>query len=215
MVYASSKRLVDVIGAVAGLTVLAVPMLIIAWLIPRKIGAGGPFFRQIRPGLHGRHFEVIKFRTMREDYGSGGQPLPDADRTPPFGWFLRRYSLDELPQLFNVLRGEMSLVGPRPLLVEYLDRYPPQYCRRHDVPPGITGWAQINGRDFVTFGQRLDLDVWYVDHRSLVLDVKILWLTLVRVLTKPKIAPLDQAISEVDDIGLHPSSDAGNHGRPE
>lgn len=206
LAYAIVKRLLDMSVALTVLVLLALPLLIIGLIIPRKLGPGGPFFRQVRPGLNDRPFSVIKFRTMREAYGADGQPLSDPDRTPPFGWFLRQRSIDELPQLINVLRGEMSLVGPRPLLMEYLDRYPPQYRRRHDVLPGITGWAQINGRDFATFKQRLDMDVWYVENRSMLLDLKILLLTLRLVLAKPKIAPLDQTMEEVDDLGLHPAT---------
>ena len=204
--YRLVKRLLDVAVAVLALTVLAIPLLVVALLITRTLGPGGPFFRQVRPGLNERPFRVLKFRTMREAYDAAGEPLPDIDRTPPFGWFLRRHSIDELPQLINVLRGEMSLVGPRPLLIEYVERYPLEYRRRHDVLPGITGWAQINGRDFATFKQRLDMDLWYVDHRSLATDLKILWLTVTRVVLRPSIAPLDQDIAEVDDLGLHAST---------
>ena len=206
LAYGLGKRLLDITVALIVLALLALPLLIIALIIPRRLGPGGPFFRQVRPGLHGRPFSVIKFRTMREAYGADGQPLSDPDRTPPFGWFLRRHSIDELPQLINVLRGEMSLVGPRPLLMEYLDRYPPQYRRRHDVLPGITGWAQVNGRDFATFKQRLDMDVWYVERRSMRLDMRILLLTLRLVLFRAQIAPLDQTMEEVDDLGLHPAT---------
>jgi len=204
--YVALKRLLDVSVAVVVLVVLAVPLGVVAFIITRTLGPGGPFFRQVRPGLDERPFSVIKFRTMREAYDAAGEPLPDVDRTPPFGWFLRRHSIDELPQLINVLRGEMSLVGPRPLLLEYVERYPLEYRRRHDVLPGITGWAQINGRDFATFRQRLDMDLWYVDHRSLATDLKILWLTVTRVVFRPSIAPLDQDIAEVDDLGLHAST---------
>ena len=206
LAYGFGKRLLDITVALTVLALLALPLLIIALIIPRRLGPGGPFFRQVRPGLHGRPFSVIKFRTMREAYGADGQPLSDPDRTPPFGWFLRRHSIDELPQLINVLRGEMSLVGPRPLLMEYLDRYPPQYRRRHDVLPGITGWAQVNGRDFATFKQRLEMDVWYAERRSMLLDVRILLRTLRLVLVRPQIAPLDQTMEEVDDLGLHPAT---------
>ena len=206
LAYGFGKRLLDITVALTVLALLALPLLIIALIIPRKLGPGGPFFRQVRPGLHGRPFSVIKFRTMREAYGADGQPLSDPDRTPQFGWFLRRHSIDELPQLINVLRGEMSLVGPRPLLMEYLDRYPPQDRRRHDVLPGITGWAQVNGRDFATFKQRLEMDVWYAERRSMLLDVRILLRTLRLVLVRPQIAPLDQTMEEVDDLGLHPAT---------
>ena len=205
--YGSMKRLLDLGVAVVAIVILAFPLLVVAALITRKLGPGGPFFRQVRPGLGERPFRVLKFRTMREAYDDAGEPLPDIDRTPPLGWFLRRHSIDELPQMINVLRGEMSLVGPRPLLLEYLDRYPPEYRRRHDVLPGITGWAQVNGRDFATFKQRLDMDLWYVDHRSLATDLKILWLTVTRVVLKPSIAPLDQDMAAVDDLGLYRPTD--------
>lgn len=203
-----AKRVLDITAAAVGLVILAPLFVVLAWLIQRRIGPGSPFFRQRRPGLHGRPFDVVKFRTMTNEVDAAGVLLSDAARTPPFGWLLRRFSVDELPQLVNVLRGEMSLVGPRPLLLEYLDRYPQRYLRRHDVRPGITGWAQVHGRDFATFGQRLDMDVWYVENWSLVLDLRILWMTLTMVLCRPRIAPLEQEMDEVDDVGLHPESAA-------
>lgn len=204
--YGILKRSLDLILATFALLVLALPLLVIAVLITRRLGPGGAFFKQVRPGLHGRPFTVVKFRTMREAFDAEGRPLPQSERTPAFGWFLRRLSIDEIPQLINVVRGEMSLVGPRPLLLEYLDRYPDAYARRHDVLPGITGWAQVHGRDFVTFSKRLEMDVWYVENRSLILDLRILWLTLIMVLLRPQVAPIDQSMDEVDDIGLHPST---------
>jgi lipopolysaccharide/colanic/teichoic acid biosynthesis glycosyltransferase len=139
-------------------------------------------FRQQRPGRHGAVFQVLKFRTMSQRRGSDGEPLPDALRLGRLGRFLRASSLDELPELINVLRGEMSLVGPRPLLVEYLPRYNPHQARRHEVRPGITGWAQVKGRNALSWPQKFDLDVWYVDHHSLMLDFKILMLTIRQVL---------------------------------
>jgi lipopolysaccharide/colanic/teichoic acid biosynthesis glycosyltransferase len=139
-------------------------------------------FRQVRPGYRGAPFEVLKFRTMRDACDRDGKPLPDAERLTPLGRFLRRTSLDELPQLWNVVRGEMSLVGPRPLLMEYLDRYSPEQARRHDVKPGITGLAQINGRNAIPWEHKFDLDVWYVDHWSLWLDLRILIGTVRKVL---------------------------------
>lgn len=138
-------------------------------------------FRQVRPGLHGRPFEMIKFRTMRDATGPDGQPLPDADRLTAFGRWLRATSLDELPELWNVLKGDMSLVGPRPLLMEYLSLYTPEQARRHEVRPGITGWAQVNGRNALSWDQKFALDVWYVDRHTLWLDVKIIVLTLRRI----------------------------------
>ncbi len=144
---------------------------------------GSPvLFRQQRPGLRGEPFTLYKFRTMSEQCGANGGPLSDELRLTEFGGVLRRFSLDELPQLFNVLKGDMSLVGPRPLLMEYLPLYTPEQARRHAVRPGITGWAQINGRNAVNWEERFRLDVWYVDHRSFRLDLRILWLTLLRVL---------------------------------
>ena len=202
------KRLLDLVVAIAALVILAPVLLVIASMIRRKIGPGSPFFVQTRPGRHGRPINVVKFRSMLDARDDDGRPLPDAERTPPFGWFLRRYSIDELPQLINVVRGNMSLVGPRPLLLEYLERYPTEYLRRHDVLPGITGWAQIHGRDFATFSERLDMDLWYVDHWSFALDLRILWKTLLMILFQPRIAPIDQSMDEVDDLGLHHASGA-------
>lgn len=154
-------------------------------------------FRQKRPGLGGRVFTVRKFRTMREAMGADGKPLPDSERLTSLGRFLRASSLDELPQLWSVVTGEMSLVGPRPLLVQYLDRYTPEQARRHEVKPGITGWAQVNGRNAVDWDRRLEMDVWYVDHWSLLLDLKILWMTVRKVLTRDGVtAPGEATVSE-------------------
>ena len=175
------KRVMDVSIASLALIMLSIPMLIAACAVRLKMG-GPVLFRQLRPGLKGRPFEVLKFRTMTDARDERGQPLPDEQRLTATGRWLRRLSLDELPQLINVLRGDMSLVGPRPLLMEYLPLYTPEQARRHDVPPGITGWAQVNGRNAVDWEERFRLDVWYVDHQSLWLDLKILGLTLARVL---------------------------------
>ncbi|GIV65817.1 MAG: sugar transferase [Chloroflexota bacterium] len=177
------KRIFDLVLTTAGM-VIALPLMgVIALLIWLK--EGGPvLFRQPRPGLGGRIFTLYKFRTMREAVDKNGNPLPDGERLTPLGRFLRSTSLDELPELFNVLRGEMSLVGPRPLLVEYLPRYTPEQARRHEVLPGMTGWAQINGRNALTWEEKFRLDVWYVDHWSLWLDVKILAITLWKVLRR-------------------------------
>ncbi|MDV7213610.1 sugar transferase [Azotobacter beijerinckii] len=177
------KRLFDLLAAALGLLLLAPALLVLAWLVRRRIGAP-VLFRQIRPGLHGRPFELLKFRSMREALDEHGQLLPDAERLTPFGRFLRASSLDELPELWNVLRGDMSLVGPRPLLIEYLPLYTPEQARRHAVRPGITGWAQVNGRNALSWEEKFRLDVWYVDHRSLRLDLHILLLTLKRVLAR-------------------------------
>lgn len=178
-----AKRSMDVLVAGMALLLLALPLLVLASLV--RVRLGSPvLFRQVRPGLHGRPFMMVKFRTMTEERGADGELLPDALRLTPFGRFLRASSLDELPELWNVLRGEMSLVGPRPLLMEYLPLYSPDQARRHEVRPGITGWAQINGRNAVSWDQRFQLDAWYVDHQSLWLDVKILWLTVRKVLIR-------------------------------
>jgi lipopolysaccharide/colanic/teichoic acid biosynthesis glycosyltransferase len=171
------KRLLDLTGAVVGLLVLSPVLGLIAWRVRREIGSPA-LFRQQRPGYRGRIFTLYKFRTMTDERGPDGELLPDEDRLPPFGRTLRASSLDELPELWNVLRGEMSLVGPRPLLSEYLELYTAQQARRHDVLPGITGWAQINGRNDRPWAEKLDLDVWYVDHRSFWLDLRILVRTL-------------------------------------
>ena len=171
-----AKRAMDVIGASAGLVALGIPMACVAVLV--RLTLGSPvIYRQPRPGLHGRTFDIYKFRTMVDATDANGDPLPNRLRITPVGRFLRRTSLDELPELVNVLRGEMSLVGPRPLRTFYLDRYTPEQARRHDVMPGITGWAQIKGRNALTWDQRLALDIWYVDHASVWLDLKILMQT--------------------------------------
>jgi len=174
------KRGFDAIAAAVSLLVLAAPIVAVAALIYAAMGRP-VLFTQKRPGKGGRLFTLYKFRTMSDPLDAAGEPLPDAPRITPVGRFLRRYSLDELPQLWNVLRGDMSLVGPRPLLTEYLPLYSPEQARRHEVRPGITGWAQVNGRNAQTWEERLRLDVWYVDHLSFWLDLKILWMTLVKV----------------------------------
>jgi sugar transferase EpsL len=175
------KRLADVGVASLMLIVLAVPLAVIAAAI--RLTMGRPMlFRQVRPGRGGRPFVLVKFRSMREAHDDEGQPLPDAERLTPLGLFLRRTSLDELPQFWNVLRGDISLVGPRPLLMEYLPLYTPEQARRHEVKPGITGWAQVNGRNGVDWEATFAHDVWYVDHWSLWLDVKIMAATFLKVL---------------------------------
>ena len=176
------KRLVDV--TVAGLGLLLLAPLLFALAVVVRTTLGKPvLFRQTRPGLHGRPFMLYKFRTMRQGVDSQRE-LPDAERLTRLGAFLRSTSLDELPELWNVLRGEMSLVGPRPLLMEYLPLYTHEQARRHLVLPGITGWAQINGRNAASWEERLAMDVWYVDNRSLRLDLKILFLTLLKVVKR-------------------------------
>jgi len=177
------KRTFDFVVALLGLVLLSPLMLAIAFII--RVFMGSPvFFRQQRPGLHGVPFQLVKFRTMGNLADAAGQQRPDADRLTPLGEFLRSTSLDELPELWNVLRGDMSLVGPRPLLMEYLPLYTPQQARRHEARPGITGWAQISGRNAISWDERFALDVWYVDHRSLSLDLRILATTLVRVVQR-------------------------------
>lgn len=186
-VQAYLKRVFDIVVSAVALTVLAPVMGLIALLVWRTMGRP-VLFRQARPGLHGKPFVMYKFRTMRDLRDAEGKLLPDEARLTPFGRWLRSTSLDELPELLNVLRGEMSLVGPRPLLMEYLDRYTPEQACRHEVKPGITGWAQIHGRNNLSWDERFKLDVWYVDNWSLWLDVKILWRTLWMVLRREGIS---------------------------
>jgi lipopolysaccharide/colanic/teichoic acid biosynthesis glycosyltransferase len=175
------KRLFDILVSLGALLVLALPLLLLAGVVRYKLGSP-VFFRQVRPGLQGRPFKMVKFRTMTDERGADGELLHDGLRLTTFGRLLRSSSLDELPELWNVLRGEMSLVGPRPLLMEYLPLYSPDQARRHEVRPGITGWAQINGRNAVSWDQRFQMDVWYIEHRSLWLDLMILWLTVHKVM---------------------------------
>lgn len=181
------KRLFDLLLAALALLALCLPLLFLVWQVRRKLGSP-VFFRQTRPGLHGRPFEMVKFRTMTDARGPDGQLLQDAVRLTVFGRFLRATSLDELPELWNVIKGDMSLVGPRPLLMEYLPLYSPEQARRHEARPGITGWAQVNGRNALSWEEKFKLDVWYVDHRSLWLDIKILWLTVRKVLVRDGIS---------------------------
>ncbi len=182
----------DILGAASGLVllspVLAALALAILWQMGRPV-----LFRQIRPGLQGRPFAMVKFRTMSKAMDARGRPLPDAQRLTRLGRFLRATSLDELPELWNVMRGEMSLVGPRPLLMEYLPLYAPSQARRHEVRPGITGWAQVNGRNALSWEEKFALDVWYVDNRSLWLDLRILWLTLLKAARREGISAAGEA----------------------
>jgi len=171
------KRLIDVLTSTLLLILLSPLLLALALLVRLKLGRP-VLFTQERPGRHGELFKLHKFRTMRDLYDNTGSPLPDQERLTHFGRWLRASSLDELPELFNVLKGEMSLVGPRPLLTAYLARYTPEQARRHEVLPGITGWAQVNGRNALTWEEKFRLDVWYVDHQSLWLDIRILLMTL-------------------------------------
>jgi sugar transferase EpsL len=200
------KRAIDVVGAAVGLVVSLPVMTIVAVLV--RVRLGSPMlFRQQRPGLHGRPFELLKFRTMTDERGPGGEPLSDEDRLTGFGQALRSTSLDELPELWNVIRGDMSLVGPRPLLMEYLPRYTPRQARRHEVRPGLTGWAQVNGRNSPDWAERLEMDVWYVENHTLLLDLRILARTVRAVLrqegisreghvTAPRFGEPEDAVSE-------------------
>ncbi|QXI39804.1 sugar transferase [Pseudomonas xantholysinigenes] len=181
------KRLFDVVAAGLGLLVLSPVIAVVALLIRRRLGSP-VLFRQVRPGLDGKPFEMVKFRTMRDALDAQGNPLPDDQRMTPFGAFLRSSSLDELPELWNVVKGDMSLVGPRPLLMEYVPLYDATQVRRHEVRPGVTGWAQINGRNALSWEEKFKLDVWYVDNRSFWLDLKILFLTVKKVLVRDGIS---------------------------
>lgn len=174
------KRLFDLLVSAALLGMLAPLLLVLSVLVCVAIGRP-VLFAQQRPGLHGRPFRIYKFRTMSTARDAAGELLPDVERLGPIGTLLRRLSLDELPQLFNVLKGDMSLVGPRPLLMEYLPRYSAEQMRRHEVHPGITGWTQVNGRNALSWEEKFALDVWYVDHRSFWLDLRILAMTVKRV----------------------------------
>jgi len=191
----SVKRLFGLFVTSVALVILSPLLLVIAVLV--RIFLGSPIlFRQVRPGLHGKPFTIYKFRTMTDARDAEGNLLPDKQRLIPLGRFLRSTSLDELPELFNVLKGEMSLVGPRPLLMRYLDRYTSEQMRRHEVMPGITGWAQVNGRNALTWEQKFALDVWYVDHQSLWLDLKIIVLTVWEILKREGINQPGQATAE-------------------
>lgn len=181
------KRLFDLAVCGAALPFLLPVLAVVALLVRWKLG-GPVLFRHTRPGLHGRPFTLYKFRTMTDGRDADGELLPDAERMTPFGRALRSSSLDELPELLNVIKGEMSLVGPRPLLMEYLERYSPEQARRHDALPGITGWAQIHGRNALTWPERFAHDVWYVDHQSVWLDIVILWRTFATVLRREGIS---------------------------
>lgn len=181
------KRLIDIIGSLIGLTISSPIIVIISIII--YITMGRPiFFKQVRPGLKGKPFVIYKFRTMLDLRDENGNPLPDEKRLTTIGRFLRSTTLDELPEFWNVLKGDMSLVGPRPLLMEYLDRYTPEQARRHEVKPGMTGWAQINGRNAISWEEKFRLDVWYVDNWNIILDLKIIFLTILKVLKKEGIS---------------------------
>jgi len=189
------KRIFDILVSIFALTLLS-PILLILSLLLLVIQGSPIFFCQERPGLEGKIFKLCKFRTMQDKQSSTGERLTDEKRITAFGGFLRRTSLDELPELFNVIKGEMSLVGPRPLLVQYLERYSSEQARRHEVLPGITGWAQINGRNAITWDEKFWLDLWYVDHWSFWLDIRILFSTLWKVISGEGISQPGRATME-------------------
>ena len=186
------KRLVDILASGLALIMFSPVIIVVAILVHRKLGSP-IFFQQVRPGLGGKPFKMVKFRTMLDAVDSQGNPLPDEVRLTDFGKFLRSTSLDELPELWNVLKGDMSLVGPRPLLMEYLPLYSADQARRHEVRPGVTGWAQINGRNAISWEQKFELDTWYVDNQSLWLDIKILFLTVWKVVHRDGISAAGEA----------------------
>lgn len=186
------KRLFDIVASAAGLIILSPVFLILIYLIKKNLGSP-VFFTQERPGLNGKPFKMIKFRSMRDAVDSDSNPLPDSERLTPFGKKLRATSLDELPELWNVLKGEMSLVGPRPLLMHYLPLYNDFQNRRHEMKPGITGWAQVNGRNALSWDEKFAHDVWYIDNHSFLLDMKILFLTVKKVFIKEGISAEGEA----------------------
>lgn len=186
------KRLMDFLGALAGLVLLSPVLFVLGVLVRYKHGSP-VLFTQVRPGMNGKPFKMVKFRTMTDERDDQGGLLPDDQRLTRFGQFLRSTSLDELPELWNVLKGEMSLVGPRPLLMEYLPLYSERQAMRHHVRPGVTGWAQINGRNALSWEEKFELDVWYVENRTLWLDIKILFLTVKKVLVRDGISAEGEA----------------------
>ena len=206
------KRLFDLVLVIPTLIVLAPILGVLALLVRFKLGKP-VFFRQQRPGLRGKPFTLYKFRTMTDARDAQGNLLPDAERLTPFGSFLRRLSLDELPEFWNVFKGDMSLVGPRPLLMRYLDRYTPEQARRHEVKPGVTGWAQINGRNALTWEDKFRHDVWYVDHVAFWLDVKILVLTVWKVVKGEGISQPGQATMEEFNPQITPVRSSGPTGQ--
>jgi sugar transferase EpsL len=189
------KRSFDLLLILLALPLLLPVSIVVALLVRQNLGSP-VLFRQTRPGMNGKPFEMVKFRTMRDALDSNGNPLPDEERLTKFGRLLRATSLDELPELWNVLKGEMSLVGPRPLLMEYLPLYSDEQARRHEARPGVTGWAQVNGRNAISWDEKFKLDVWYVDNQSLWLDIKILFLTVLKVFKRDGISQDGQATME-------------------
>lgn len=194
------KRLFDFCIALVALLLIGWFLIVISiWLHFANKGAGA-FFKQKRPGLKGKPFYVVKFKTMTDERGPNGKLLPDVQRLTKVGRFVRSTSIDELPQLWNVLKGDMSFIGPRPLLMQYLPLYTEEQCRRHDVRPGITGWAQVHGRNLLILSKKFEYDVWYVDHLSFGLDLKIIWMTVMNVLNRSDIGEGAENMSEVDDL---------------
>lgn len=194
------KRLFDFLISLLALIFISPILLIVTiWLHFANKGAGA-FFTQDRPGKNGIIFKVIKYKTMTDERGNDGRLLPDEQRLTKVGKFVRSTSIDELPQLFNVLKGDMALIGPRPLLVQYLPLYSPEQNRRHEVRPGITGWAQVHGRNLLILSKKFEYDVWYVDHLSLGLDIKIIWMTVMNVLKRADIGEGAGNMAEVDDL---------------
>ena len=189
------KRIFDLLLGLS-IFILLSPMMLIISISIRMVNGKGIFFKQPRPGLDGKAFTIYKFRTMKNSLDENGVFLPDSDRLTPFGKFLRSTSLDELPELINVIKGDMSLVGPRPLLMQYLERYTPVQARRHEVKPGITGWAQVNGRNAITWEEKFAFDVWYVDHHCLSLDLKIIFMTIWKIVRREGINQPGQATAE-------------------
>lgn len=188
------KRLIDITASSAALVTLSPVLAVTAYKVKKNLGSP-VLFKQTRPGLNGKPFEMVKFRTMLDAYDEQGNPLPNEQRHTKFGNFLRSTSLDELPELWNVLKGDMSLVGPRPLLTDYLPLYNEEQARRHDVRPGITGWAQVNGRNAISWEEKFKLDTWYVDNQSLLLDLKIIFMTLKKVVVK-------EGVNANDDVTM-------------
>lgn len=193
--YPYIKRLVDFLAAATAL-LLALPLLLIITLVLFVLNQGKPFFIQARPGKNERIFNIVKFKSMNDKKGADGKLLPDGERITPFGKFVRKSSLDELPQLWNVLTGDMSLIGPRPLLISYLPRYNEEQRKRHKVRPGITGWAQVNGRNAISWDKKFEYDVWYVEHMSFAVDVKIFFMTLQKVIKRADISAANHATME-------------------
>ncbi|WP_087547309.1 sugar transferase [Acinetobacter sp. WCHA39] len=186
------KRLLDIVIASIALVILSPLYIFVAYKVKKNLGSP-VLFRQVRPGLHGKPFEMIKFRTMKDALDEQGNPLPDSERLTPFGKMLRSTSLDEMPELWNVIKGDMSVVGPRPLLIEYLPLYNKEQAKRHDVRPGMTGYAQVNGRNAISWEQKFKLDTWYVENRSLWLDFKIMLQTVKKVIAKDDISEAGEA----------------------